>query len=95
MELLKDLVKQKFGRQKIYQQAQESLVISEANKLLAEVLPQAKAGLEAIYLKNKILTVAVLNDDLLPGLKAKKAKFIDKLNGKFTDQVVVDWNFLV
>ncbi len=94
MDQFKDLIQQKFGQQKVYQQAQEGLVLAEANKLLAKLWPQWQTGLQAVYLKNKIVTIAVLYDEALPDLQQRKSQLIQEVNDKFSAPVIIDWQFL-
>lgn len=90
----KDLAQTKATQQPVYQQAQSSLVITEANKLIAELFPASANKAQAVYLKDKTLTMAVLTDNLAIDLLNKKQDFLQKLNKKFNNTVVDDWQIL-
>lgn len=90
----KDLAQTKVKQQPVYQQAQNSLIITEANKLIVELFPESKNKAQAVYLKDKTLAIAVLTDDLAINLINKKREFLQSLNKKFDSTVVDDWQIL-
>lgn len=94
MEPFKELIQQKYGRQKIYRQAQESLVIAEANNLLKELVVNSETSVQVIYFKEGILTIAVLDNELLTVLAKIKSELLQRLNHKFSNHIVKDWQFL-
>ena len=92
----KDVVSEQLEKKGMTYQMQESLVLVEANALLAEFFGkehQDKA--RAVYWKDNVLTVAVLIDELAEKLDNNKQEFIDNLNNKFTSILVDEIRFLV
>lgn len=91
----KELADQKSQKHKVWQQASESLVLTEANNLLPSVFGvQIDHLAQAVYLKKKVLTIAVLSDDVLAQVERKKIDFINLINQKFAGEVVKDLYFL-
>jgi len=91
----KDLADKVVSQKGIKNQIQESLVLESANITLVDILSKiAKDRLSAIYFKNGILTIAVLDDSLLKKLTADKDLFLNTLNSKLGDNIVEDLNFL-
>ena len=92
----KDVASEQLHKKGMTDQMQESLVLVEANALLAEFFGQEhKDKVRAIYWKDNVLTVAVLIDGLAKKLDNNKQEFIDKLNNKFTNILVSEIRFLV
>ena len=92
---IKDIANYSLEKKGIKDQLQESLVISEANKLIVDFFGsdfQDKA--RAIYFSSGVLTVAVLSDDLHGQMKSQSAEFVAVLNNKFSDNIVSTLKFL-
>lgn len=91
----KDLADKAINKKGIKRQIQESLVLESANRILIDFLSeQAKDKLSAIYFKDGILTIAVLDDNFLESLLKDKNLFINNLNNKLENNIVKDLNFL-
>lgn len=85
------ILEQKGLRQKV----QTSLVIKEANQLLAEMLgDQTQDKIRIIFYKDKTLTLAVLVDELMQALTEHQADFISELNKRLKEKAVDKLKFL-
>jgi hypothetical protein len=91
----KNLAKQKTYQSHTWRQAKDSLVIEHANKQLLQMLgDQAENKAQVIYFKNKILTIAVLSDEVLARLTEDKEVFIAAINEHWQQSLVTDLHFL-
>ena len=91
----KDVANRSIKRKGISPQIQESLVLETANKLFIDFLgDMAQDKIRALYWKSKILTVAILSDDVLHNLEADKEQFLQQLNKKFGYTIVEDIKIL-
>ena len=92
---IKDVADYSLEKKGIKNQLQESLVVSESNKLLMEFFGEdAKDKARAIYFSNGVLTIAVLSDDLHGQMKSQEEEFVAILNSKFLDNIVSSLKFL-
>ncbi|MCB9802445.1 DUF721 domain-containing protein [Candidatus Nomurabacteria bacterium] len=83
------------GKNQLWQQATEALVLEKANALLLEFFGQNLDHLaRAVYLKKKILTIAILSDQVLADLEIKQSEFIEAINLSFQTEVVRSLYFL-
>ncbi len=87
----KDAADKSLHKKGLTPQLRESLVLEKANQLLAETFGQdAGDKIRAVYWRNYILTLAVLDDALLYRLETGKEQFLGKLNSEFAEQTVKD-----
>lgn len=72
-----------------------SLIIKEANQLLAELLgDETQDKIRAVYWKDNVLTLAVLADELMTALKEHEADFKGELNQRLKEPAVDKLKFL-
>ncbi|MBT4349932.1 hypothetical protein HOD19_04130 [bacterium] len=91
----KNLAKYKVTHNNTWKQAKDSLVIDSANKLLVQFFDDdVESKAQAIYFKKKLLTIAILSDDILHKLTEDKAMFIEAINAYWQQEVVDDLHFL-
>lgn len=89
----KDIANKNIKNKGIDHKIKSSLIIESANFLLADFLSgQALDKIQAVYFRSGILTLAVLDDDLLNDFD--KSSFVKKLNDKLESHLVFDINFL-
>lgn len=76
-------------------QIEDSLVLQSANQLLDNFLStQAQEKVRAVYFRAGVLSIAVLDDNLLKKLLSDKDLFVASLNSKLGDAIVDNLNFL-
>lgn len=91
----KSVASGRVGKNQLWQQATEALILEKANELLSEILSFEPEHLaQAVYLKNKTLTIAVLSEKILAQLEQKQEELIQKINQEFETEVVLDLYFL-
>jgi len=91
----KEVANKKLDQQGVWQQAKESLVIEQANSFLLELFgKEINHKAQAIYLKDGILTIAILSDDWQIKIYANKHQFLQVLNNHFHKNIVKDLQFL-
>lgn len=92
---LKNLIPHALRRNKIAPQVEATLVLKEFNKIARlvwgdKINQQAKA----LYVKNKVLTVAVLSSVIASEIRLNKNNIINSINGSLGQLVVKDIRIL-
>ncbi len=73
----------------------ESMAMEEANKLLISIFGEtAKNNCQAVFVKNKILSLACLSSVLEEQIKAREKEIVDNLNKKLGTQDVEKLRFM-
>ena len=91
----KNVAQQKMNSDNTWKQAEDSLVIDQANSFLLELFgKEINHKARAIYLKDGILTIAILSDDWQFKIHANKHQFLQVLNNHFHKNIVKDLKFL-
>lgn len=91
----KNLAKYKTTHDHTWKQAKDSLIIDNANTLLVQFFgDDVEHKAQAIYFKKKLLTIAILSDDVLQKLIDDKKMFIEAINEYWQQEVVDDLHFL-
>lgn len=89
------ILDKKYGRSQMAQKVTASLVCEEFDKVVLELWGKKMKNMaQAMYLKNKILTVAVLSPVVAQELKIREKQLVDKLNSKFGRMTVDRLRFL-
>jgi len=93
---LKNLLRKTLIKNKISSQVEAALVLEEFNKIVigvwgAKVISDAKA----LYVKDKILTIAVISPALATEIKLNKNNIIDSINETFGQLVIKDIRVLM
>ncbi|RJQ33639.1 DUF721 domain-containing protein [Candidatus Parcubacteria bacterium] len=92
---LKDIANTSLDNKGIKKKVQGSLVISQANDIIGNFFgEQAKARARAVYWRDGVLTIAVLNSDLFAEIESQEEQFIRILNNRFSEIVVYTLRFL-
>lgn len=73
----------------------ESMAKEEANKLLISIFGEtAKNNCQAVFVKNKILSLACLSSVLEEQIKAREKEIVDNLNKKLGNEAIERVRFL-
>ncbi len=92
---IKDLAQQRIEDKGMNTKIQESLVIEQANSIVADFFgKEAAKKARAVYFKNGLLTIAVLSRELCTEIESQKGEFINILNHKLAEDIVYDLRFL-
>ncbi len=83
------VIAKKFGQSPLAKRVTAALVCDEFNKIILAVWGEKiKASAQAMYLNDKVLTVACLSPVVAQEIKMQESKLLDKLKNKFGDGVV-------
>jgi predicted nucleic acid-binding Zn ribbon protein len=93
---LKNLLPKSINRAKIGGRVEIAMILEEFEKVVKEVLGERAAQKsKPLYLKGKIITVAVLSSVLAQEFRLNEGKIIKKLNDKFGREVAEGLKYLV
>ena len=93
---LKNLLRKTLIKNKISSQVEAALVLEEFNKIVIGVWgPKVISDAKALYVKDKILTLAVISAALATEIKLNKKNIIDSLNDVFDKEVIKDLRILM
>lgn len=93
---LKNLIPKSVNRAKISGRVEIAMVLEEFEKVVKEVLGERAAQKsKPLYLKDKIITVAVLSSVLAQELRLNEGVIIKKLNGRFDHEVAKGLKYVV
>ncbi len=83
------IINKKFGKSALAKNVTAALVCDEFNKIILEIWgDKMKNMAQAMYLKDKVLTIACLSSVVTQEIKIKEKELISKLNDKFGSGVV-------
>jgi len=93
---LKDLIPQALKRNKINSQVEATLILEEFNKIAETVWGQKiHDEIKALYVKNKILTLAALSSTVATEIRLNKNNIINSLNEKFDRETVKEIKIII
>lgn len=92
---LKDIASDSLDNKGIKTKVQGSLIVDQANDIIGNFFgKEAKAKARAIYWRDGVLTIAVLNRGLFVEIESQEDQFIRILNNRFSEIVVSRLRFL-
>lgn len=92
---LGDLAHKNIDNKGIKNKIQYSLILDEANKLVIDFLgKEAKQKVRVLYLKEGVLTIAILADEMVKEFENRKQAFIEMLNDNIGQETVKDVRFM-
>lgn len=92
---LGDVANKNIKNKGIKNKIQYSLILDEANRLIVDFLGnEAKQKVRVLYLKESILTIAILADDMVKEFEDRKEAFIDILNERLGENTVKNIRFM-
>lgn len=93
---LKNLIPQALRRNKIAPQVEATLVLKEFNKIAQAVWGEKfNQYAKALYLKDKVLTVAVLSSIMVTEVRLNKNNLINSINTTFGYPAVKDIRLII
>ncbi len=94
-QTLRSLLPKAIKKAGLARQVEAGLVCQEFDELAKDIFKEISSQAKAIYFKDKILTIAVLNSVLAQEIKLRERYFIDKLNDKRGWDTVLGLRFLM
>ncbi len=95
MQQLNDILQRRLRQAGIAQRVTTAQVISAVPQVLAGIIPASThSKVQALYIKDKVLTIACLSSVLAQELRLHQQQIIDGLNEKFGQSVVESIRFL-
>lgn len=92
---LGNLMNSKFNQSPLKKKITAALVCEEFDKIMFAVWGEKiKKSAQTMYLKDKVLSVAVLSSVVAQELKLRETELIEKINSKFGERVVERLRFL-
>ena len=89
------ILDRKYGQSQMGKKVTASLVCETFDKMILDIWGKKMENMgQAMYLKNKVLTVAVLSPVVAGELKMRESELVDKLNSKFGQGAVDRLRFL-
>jgi len=83
------VIAKKFGQSSLAKKVTAALVCDEFNRIILKIWGEKiKDSAQAMYLKDKILTVACLSPVVAQEIKMKEEELLNELKKKFGDGVV-------
>ncbi len=93
---IKDILKKNIRKNALEPQVQTSLIIVEFDNLIKSLWGlNYQKKIKPLYVKNKILTVACLNSVIIQVITLRKPELIDKINQKFSLELIKDIKFII
>lgn len=93
---LKNLIPHALRRNKIAAQVEATLVLKEFNKIAKTVWgEQVMTDFKPLYVKDKILTIAVISAALATEIRLNKNNIINFINESFNQLVIKDIRILM
>lgn len=84
-----EVISKKFGKSGLAKSVTAALVCDEFNKIILEIWGDKMENMaQAMYLKDKVLSVACLSSVVAQEIKMKEEELLGKLNNKFGSGVV-------
>lgn len=95
MESIGKILPQSLKKAGIDRQVQTAMIVDSFAEVVTEILGASIAKkVKAMYLKDKILTIACLSSVLAQEINLNQKKIINRINKKFDAQVVEKLRFL-
>jgi len=96
MEHISKFLAKRIKQSGFSQQVKTSLIIVSFNKLAKEMFGlRILKKMKALYIKDKVLTIACLSSVMAQELNFKKAEIIEKINKEFNSEVIKDIRFVL
>lgn len=93
---IKNLIPQALRRNKIEPQIEATLILEEFNKIAERVWgDKIHEETRALYVKDKILTLAVLSSTVASEIRLNKNNILNSINEHFNKEVVKDIRILI
>lgn len=91
----KDAADRSLKRRGLATQVDKSRIVHIANDAIIEFFGhEAKDKVRAMYMRQGILTIAVLDDKLFKDINLSKKELIRDINKKFSKDIIIDCQFL-
>lgn len=92
---LKPLLSKSIKRAGIGQWIEDSMVIESFSAIKDRILDPETAGqVRPMYIKNKVLAVALLSADVISQLRAREEEIIQEINREFASEVVENIRYI-
>lgn len=89
MESIRDITHRSIQQKGMGHKLQEHLVVDYANQLMINFWgDRIRDKAQALYIKDFVLTMALLDEKLLSDITSRQAEYIDNINVKFGQSVV-------
>jgi len=96
MQSIKDLLPKAVKQAGISRQIEAVQVVQTANEVIAELIgPGAIQRAQAIYFKDKTITIACLSSILSQELQLAQPQIIDRINQRFDQSIVAKLRFFM
>lgn len=95
MQSLSSLIKSKQNLSPVWKGVEASLIVEKANEILVSILgEQSISQAQAVYFKNKVLTLACLSSVVSQEVRLHEQQIKDKINTTFRSNTVEKLRYL-